>query len=266
MKAQKHGSVEDRKQIGNLASSLLDYVTSRLYRFQPIGICSLLLLVLVVSCAPVRRPPPHLPPPVETSTKKVPDIEPLEGKPQRVIASWYGAEYHGRPTASGEPFNMYALTCAHREFPFGTMLRVSNPTNQRTVECTVNDRGPFVAGRDLDLSYAAAKRIEIIGSGVASVDIEPFARDMRYVKAVRGKIISGVMTIQIGSFREESNAIRLKAALELRYRDVYITTAMIDGFRHYRVRLGKFTDPKEVNSLANTLAQEGYDTFITRYE
>ncbi|MEW6676132.1 MAG: septal ring lytic transglycosylase RlpA family protein [Nitrospirota bacterium] len=71
------------------------------------------------------------------------------------MASWYGPDFHGRPTSSGELFNMYALTCAHREHPFGTRLKVTNISNNKTVSCVINDRGPFVSGRDLDLSYAA---------------------------------------------------------------------------------------------------------------
>ncbi len=223
-----------------------------------------LILLLLSSCAPSKRPAP--PYPTIPEDRRPPETERIEGKRQRVLASWYGAEFHGRPTASGEPFDMYALTCAHREFPFGTMLRVSNPSNNRMVECTVNDRGPFVAGRDLDLSYGAARRLDTIGPGVAPVDIEPFARDMRYVKVVRGSVIAGPMTIQIGSFREESNALRLKAGLEIKYRDVYIVPAVISGIKHFRVRIGSFREAKEVQRVANTLAQEGYDTFITRYE
>ncbi|MFZ6016669.1 MAG: septal ring lytic transglycosylase RlpA family protein [Nitrospirota bacterium] len=71
------------------------------------------------------------------------------------MASWYVPDFHGRPTSSGELFNMYAFTCAHREHPFGTRLKVTSISNNKTVSCVINDRGPFVSGRDLDLSYAA---------------------------------------------------------------------------------------------------------------
>ncbi|HIJ59574.1 MAG TPA: septal ring lytic transglycosylase RlpA family protein [Nitrospirae bacterium] len=220
-------------------------------------------IIVLTSCAPIKKPPPYQPPPVDD--RKIPDFERIEGKKQRVIASWYGKDFHGKPTASGEAFNMYAMTCAHREFPFGTMLYVTNPRNQKTVQCTINDRGPFIQGRDLDLSYGSAREIEILGMGVAPVDIEVFGRDNSYVKTVTGQITTGIMTIQIGSFREESNALRLKAGLDFKYKDVYITEVIIKGVKYYRVRLGSFRDPKEIKSLARQLAQEGYDTLITTY-
>jgi rare lipoprotein A len=89
-----------------------------------------------------------------------------------VVASWYGKKFNGRPTASGKRFDMYAMTCAHKTFKFGTKLRVTNPDNNKSVIVTVNDRGPFIRGRDLDLSYGAAKKIGIVKKGVARVKME----------------------------------------------------------------------------------------------
>jgi rare lipoprotein A len=182
------------------------------------------------------------------------------------VASWYGPDFHGRPTSSGEIFDMNAFTCAHREYPFGTKLKVTNISNKKTVNCLVNDRGPFVEGRDLDLSYAAAREIGLIGSGTSEVMIEYMGRDNSYIKEVRYSSSTGPFTIQVGSFREFSNAIRLKAGLELKYSSVYITEAEIDGNRFYRVRIGKFRIRDEVHDLAKTLADEGYGVFITSYE
>jgi rare lipoprotein A len=179
------------------------------------------------------------------------------------IASWYGPDFHGRPTSSGEIFDMNAFTCAHREYPFGTKLKVTNISNNKTVSCLVNDRGPFVEGRDLDLSYAAAKEIDLIGTGICEVRIEYIGRDTSYIKEVRYFSSTGPFTIQIGSFREFSNAIRLKTGLELKYSSVYITEAEIDGNKFYRVRIGRFQITDEVHDLAKTLADEGYGVFIT---
>jgi rare lipoprotein A len=86
-------------------------------------------------------------------------------------ASWYGEAHHGLLTASGERYDMHALTAAHRSLPFGTRLRVTNMTNGEVVEVRVNDRGPMVAGRILDLSYAAARRLGAVGAGVIPVSI-----------------------------------------------------------------------------------------------
>jgi rare lipoprotein A len=87
-------------------------------------------------------------------------------------ASWYGPHYHGRLTASGEVFDMNQLTAAHRELPFGTRLQVTCPENGRSVLVRINDRGPFIAGRDLDLSLAAARRLGIDKQGLARVQYE----------------------------------------------------------------------------------------------
>jgi rare lipoprotein A len=88
------------------------------------------------------------------------------------LASWYGHPHHGRITASGQRFDMYAPTAAHRTLPLGTRLRVTNLLNRRSVIVTVTDRGPFVKNRVIDLSYAAAREIGMIGPGTASVQLE----------------------------------------------------------------------------------------------
>jgi rare lipoprotein A len=88
------------------------------------------------------------------------------------MASYYGKEFHGKKTASGETFDQWKLTCAHRDLAFGTRLRVTNLENNKTVVVRVNDRGPWVRGRIIDLSYAAAKKIGMIQKGVVKVKIE----------------------------------------------------------------------------------------------
>ena len=91
-------------------------------------------------------------------------------------ASWYGPNFHGRPTASGERFDMTKLTAAHRSFPFGTRMRVTNMRNGKSVQVRINDRGPFVGKRVLDLSHGAAKAIGMVDDGVAPVRIEVLGR------------------------------------------------------------------------------------------
>lgn len=90
----------------------------------------------------------------------------------RGYASWYGEAFHGRKTANGETYDMNALTCAHRTLPFGTVLRVTNTVNGRTVTVRVNDRGPYVSGRIVDLSRAAAAEIDMLESGTALVEMK----------------------------------------------------------------------------------------------
>ena len=182
------------------------------------------------------------------------------------VASWYGPDFHGKPTSSGEIYDMNALTCAHREYPFGTKLKVTNISNNKSVNCTVNDRGPFVSGRELDLSYAAAKEIGLIGQGTSEVRIEYIGRDTSYMKEVRYLSDTGPFTIQVGSFKELSNASRLKLSLDLKYTMIYLTEVKIKESRFYRVRIVKFSTKEEAYKLARTLADEGYSVFIVRYE
>jgi len=214
-----------------------------------IGIC---LLSLLTSCATAHY-------------ESFPKAGPIETK--YIIASWYGSDFHGKPTSSGEPFNMYAKTCAHREYPFGTRLKVTNISNDKSVECTVNDRGPFIAGRDLDLSYVCAKEIGLIGTGTGKVRIDSIGRDTGYIKEVRYSSSGnkGPFTIQVGSYKELSNATRMKTALEFKYSKVYVTTAEINNITYHRVRIGKFNTKDDAYSLAKTLADEGYSILITHY-
>jgi len=99
------------------------------------------------------------------------------GRPQKGIASWYGPKFHGRTTANGERYNMMDLTAAHKTLPFGTYVRVVNRENDRSVVVRINDRGPFVRGRIIDLSYAAAKVIGASTSGVVSVEVRIVDRE-----------------------------------------------------------------------------------------
>jgi len=91
---------------------------------------------------------------------------------EEVVASWYGAEHHGRPMANGAPFNMYAATIAHKELPLGTRVLLENPATGEKVTATVTDRGPYIAGRDVDLSYRLAQRLSLEQQGVGSLTME----------------------------------------------------------------------------------------------
>jgi rare lipoprotein A len=182
------------------------------------------------------------------------------------VASWYGPKFHGRPTSSGEIFNMYAMTCAHKEYPFGTRLKVTNTENNRSAECIVNDRGPFVEDRDIDLSFAVAKEIGVTGPGIARVLLEPQGRDNSYIRPVKFRISgkTGPFAIQVGSFTENINAIRLKTGLRLKYPNVYIQEAEVKGETYYRVRVGNYQDYKSALSAAEQLGQEGYPALLLK--
>ena len=101
------------------------------------------------------------------------------------VASWYGADFHGKKTASGQTFDMHDFTCAHKKYPFGSWLKITNVLNEKSTFCVVNDRGPFKAWRELDLSYAAAKVLDMITLGQCMVKIEFLGVDNGYIQAVR---------------------------------------------------------------------------------
>jgi len=131
------------------------------------------------------------------------------GDTETGLASWYGHPYHGRAAANGEIYDMEKMTAAHRTLPFNTWVRVYDLDNNRTTEVRITDRGPFVEGRIIDLSHAAAKEIELIGPGVARVRVE-------VIRAPAGAP-PGLFAIQVGAFRVRANAERLRAQMEQQY-------------------------------------------------
>jgi len=217
--------------------------------FQLIALYSL-FITLLVSCSSVH-----------TRTYPEPAYEKTYA-----VASWYGPQFNGRPTSSGEIFNMYAKTCAHKEYPFGTRLKVTNIENSRSAECVVNDRGPFVEGRDIDLSYAVAKEIGVIGPGICRVMLETNGRDNSYIKPVKVQTSekTGLFAIQVGAFTENINAIQLKVVLRLKYANVYIQETEVKGMTYYRVRVGNYQDYNMALSVAEQLGQEGYPAVLLK--
>jgi len=189
------------------------------------------------------------------------------------VASWYGPGFHGKKTASGELYNMDAMTCAHKSLPFGTKLRLRNVENGKTAVVTVNDRGPFVRGRDIDLSRAAAGKLGIIGPGTGRVKVEKVGRDMRYIKYVEGgkmtrdyRPYDGPYTVQVGAFTDRIKAIRVQDGLRVRHRKAYIVRTEINGKELYRVRVGKFGDEEGARLYAERLSEEGYSTSVVPFE
>jgi len=196
--------------------------------------------------------------------KGPPPPTPPAGEPYKAIASWYGPGFQGRRTACGEVFDQDGLTAAHRTYPFGTRLRLTNPKSNLTCEVIVNDRGPFVAGVDIDISRGASRAIRRLDTG--PVIIEELSRDMKYVKEVHtGKISSsGYYRVQVGAFADPVNAEHLKQGLELGYKDVRISKAMVKGTEYNRVQVGQGTSRNAAYGLAKRLADEGYETWVTR--
>ncbi len=184
-----------------------------------------------------------------------------------MIASWYGPDFHGKLTASGEVYDMYGMTAAHKTLPFGTILRLTNPDTGAAATITITDRGPFVPGRDIDLSYRVAKDIGVIGPGVLAVMVQYIGRDMKYAKYIKvSDAASSAYTIQIAAYEDIKSAERLKAVIIESHPGVFIMQAVVNGKVYYRVRVGRYTDKEKAMSEAKHFANEGYDTYVTPHD
>lgn len=194
-----------------------------------------------------------------TSTSRHPDGEVVE----RGVASWYGPKFHGRTTANGERYDMNGLTAAHRTLPFGTELLVRNLDNGRTCRVRVNDRGPFVRGRILDLSYGAARKLDMVGSGTARVELVLLAQGDGPAPSRQGQVRSvafhaDAYTVQVGAFRDRDRALRLHELLTARFPEAVVRS---EGGWH-RVQVGAFRDRGAAEELAEELRRLGWEAIL----
>ncbi|MFQ5898573.1 MAG: septal ring lytic transglycosylase RlpA family protein [Candidatus Methylomirabilia bacterium] len=207
----------------------------------------LLLLVVLSGCAAPRvvvRP-----------------ISPLVGAQQTGKASWYGFSFHGRRTASGEVYNMYQLTAAHRTLPLGTVVLVTNLRNGRSVQVRINDRGPFVAGRIIDLSYAAARLLGAVKPGVIPVHLR--------VVAAPGRVSSRRAVgyaVQVGAFTDPATAEALRANLAPHAGRVAVSPRVVGGVTYYRVQVGPYASRESAVRFAEQLAARGYPVLVVETE
>jgi peptidoglycan lytic transglycosylase len=173
-------------------------------------------------------------------------------------ASWYGVPYHGRKAANGEIYDMYKLTAAHRTLPFETIVRVTNLRNGKQTQVRITDRGPFVEGRIIDLSLAAAREIDMVGTGVARVRLE-------FVNGPPDMV--GAFTVQVGAFLQKENAVRMRQSLERRYQPVFVAEYDSPKGMFYRVRVGRVPNEAAADRLADKLkSQEQLSTFVVRLD
>ena len=185
---------------------------------------------------------------------------------QKGIASWYGPNFHGKRTSSGETYNMHAMTAAHKTLPLPTMVRVTNLNNGRSVVLKVNDRGPFKDDRIIDLSFAAAKKLDVVGPGTAPVEVvalESSADErrptVRAVPLADQAPVDDEVFIQLGSFGSEINAINLRNELHDRDETAIVISQLQTGKgTFYRVRLGPLLDVSEAESVQKRLQRKGY--------
>ena len=198
------------------------------------------------------------------------------GYHERGIASWYGTKFHGGRTSDGETYDMFAMTAASKVLPLPCYVRVTNLQNGQSVIVKVNDRGPFVPNRIIDLSYAAAARIGMLGTGTALVEVTavtpgepqppvgpgsnlPVPGAMPAVQAATGTSSAPQLFVQVGAFATESNATRVLARL----RAASVGPALIlpelqNGITLYKVRIGPIADVSHVDALTAQLDTLGF--------
>lgn len=278
----------------------------------PLAACCLLLMTLLSACGtppksvtapatiparPAQDGAPVNPPDIAALPEPVPRVEPRgkygnppsytvfgqrytvmensAGYVERGIASWYGTKFHGQYTSSREPYDMYAFTAAHKTLPIPCYVRVTNLRNGRSLIVRVNDRGPFVDNRLIDLSYAAATRLGILGEGTGLVEvrvIDPAAPEPATALAANDTAAQAATTapqatrasnlyLQVGAFQSRENAERLQEKLLNKAKvAAQIVTAILNDDTLYRVRVGPMGSVEETDRLSGILHQLGLGT------
>ncbi|WP_333877853.1 septal ring lytic transglycosylase RlpA family protein [Methylobacter sp.] len=175
------------------------------------------------------------------------------------VASWYGPEFHGKKTASGEIYDMYAMTAAHKTLPISSYARVTNLENQRSVIVRINDRGPFHGNRVMDLSYAAAKKLDLHEAGTGAVEIKAIAPEqaLAQLQNTAEKQDKNVY-LQVGTFGNKNKALKLQnkiASHQLPQPEILPSTHK--GSTLYKVQMGPIKSPESVHKLNIQLAKMG---------
>jgi rare lipoprotein A len=181
------------------------------------------------------------------------------GTAERGLASWYGHPYHGRAAADGEIYDMETLVAAHRTLPFQTRVRVRNLGNDKTVDVRIIDRGPFVAGRIIDLSHAAAKEIDLIGPGVAQVEVT--------VVGTPAVPEPALFAVQVGAFREKANADRAERNMIAAYGSARSVLRPGDP-PVWRILAGRESSEEAAGILAKRIRAEQHEpqAFVVRLD
>jgi len=186
-----------------------------------------------------------------------------DGFRQEGLASWYGAEEHGGPTSNGEVFDMYKPTAAHKTLPLGCYIRVTSTANGKSTVVRVNDRGPFIPGRIVDLSYRAAQELDFVGAGVTPVVLEVLPSGS--AKVDRGIAPDGgsSFTLQVAAFtgREAARLVAERLGKQLAY--AVVREVETERGRLYRVHAGRFRSRADAEAARSSLARNGFpDAFI----
>ncbi len=210
----------------------------------------LLTLIFAMSCGAYKYFPKRTP-------KSYEEKDDVSGNVQVGLASWYGIEEHNNRAASGERFDKNELTAAHKALPMDSIVRVTNLENGRDVIVRINDRGPFVKGRIIDLSYAAAKEVGLLGPGTVKVKVEVISTPNRDDNYFKGRYI-----IQVGSFKNKNNAYNLKNKLSAKFDNVDVYEYSLNSDKYYRVRLSSYNSRNDAQDEYKKLRKLGYKPTI----
>jgi len=181
-----------------------------------------------------------------------------DGHVERGVASWYGPDFHGGRTSSGEPYDMYAMTAAHKTLPLPAYVRVTNLANGRSIVVRVNDRGPFKKNRIIDLSYVAAARLDMIREGTAMVEVVSVGPASSGATSPPAAIARQFYA-QAGAFGEETNARRLADRLDAAgLEGVAVVAARTGGRQLYRVRVGPLDSVAAYDAVVERMRAAGF--------
>ncbi|HEY4369211.1 MAG TPA: septal ring lytic transglycosylase RlpA family protein [Steroidobacteraceae bacterium] len=247
---------------------------------------AVVVAMLLAACAgtpPRRAPTPTQLPPPPVNVAVIPDAVPrpeprsAKGNPafydvfgrryfvlatatgyvERGVASWYGPGFHAERTATGEAYDMYGMTAAHKTLPLPAYVQVTNLRNGRSVVVRVNDRGPFKDGRIIDLSYTAAAKLDILRDGTAFVEVRALTPGVETAPAAP-VAPAGALFVQAGAFGSEANASRVLAQLRSQgFAKSFVRQDQLNGQTLYRVRIGPIPDVAEFDKVVAQLRKLG---------
>lgn len=238
-----------------------------------VGVC-LTALVLLPACGgptvrvidtPETRELPGWQRPYEVDGRRFyPQLE-ARGHRERGIASWYGRDFHGKKTSNGEVYDMYAVSAAHKTLPMGSRVQVTHLKTGKQIIVRINDRGPFIGDRIIDLSYGAAQQLGMVETGLAEVEIVVIDSPAVAAKRFSTAAISSY-AVQIAAFSAAENAAQLAAQMRSRFGQALVATAVVGGQSIHRVRVGDFTSFESAERAAYELIAEGYTgSFIVAF-
>ena len=263
----------------------MSQATTRIYplRTRPVRLCRILapgLILWLAACGgpttrvidtPETRELKGWQKPYEVDGRRYHPLRHHHGFQERGVASWYGRKFHGRKTSNGETYDMYGLSAAHKTLPLGVYVKVTRLDDGRQIVVRVNDRGPFVAGRVIDLSYGAARKLGLVEEGTTPVQVVALG----YRREQQGRVTyqepssydAGRFSIQVGAFADSANAYRLAQQMRPRYGSATVVAAVVNGKTLHRVRIGDFRSLKEAEQTAIELTAHGFSgSFVVAFE